>query len=135
MKFSIRQFHDGSKTAQSWKKQLAGCFFFTVLLFACTKDSSVPPPDVPEPPVDSTNEAVKWADMTLYTLRFSAFNSPTYSSRSLGYLGLAMYEAIVPGDSLHRSLNGQLNGLTLPLVETGKAYDWVLSLNAAQDTL
>lgn len=79
--------------------------------------------------------ALKWADMTLYTFRFSSFNSPTYSSRSMGYLGLAMYESIVQGDSSHESMNNQLNGLSLPLAETGKSYQWILSLNAAEDTL
>ncbi|HEX6893493.1 MAG TPA: hypothetical protein VF141_22430, partial [Chryseolinea sp.] len=48
-----------------------------------------------QPPRDLSHEpatvALQWADMTLYTIRFSAFNTPTYSSRSLGYLGLAMY--------------------------------------------
>ena len=73
--------------------------------------------------------------MTLYTLRFSSFNSPTYSSRSLGYLGLALYESIVHGDSIHQSLNGQLDGLSLPLPEAGKSYHWLLSMNAAVDTL
>lgn len=79
--------------------------------------------------------ALKWADMTLYTFRFSAFNSPTYSSRSMGYLGLAMYESIVDGDSSRQSMSHQLNGLSLPLAEPGKAYQWILSMNAAEDTL
>ena len=54
-----------------------------------------PPPDLSH---QSANVALQWANMTLYTIRFSAFNTPTYSSRSLGYLGLGMYESIVPGD-------------------------------------
>ena len=135
MEVSIYKKSSSNYSSRRCNKQLIGIFFFTVLMFACSKDSSVPPPDMPGPPVDSVNVAVKWANMTLYTVRFSSFNSPTYASRSFGYLGLAMYESIVQGDSLHRSLNGQLNGLTLPLAETGKPYDWLLSLNAAQDTL
>jgi len=117
------------------KHHLATFLVLSVLVFACRKDGPVVYHDVPRLSAEPADVAVKWADMTLYTIRFSAFNSPTYSSRSLGYLGLAMYESIVPGDSIYQSMNGQLNGLTLPLAETDKAYDWVLSLNAAQDTL
>ena len=110
-------------------------FVLTVLLASCSKNH----PDLyPEPPsvsIEKADALVKWADMTLYTIRFSAFNTPTYTSRSLGYLGLAMFESIVRGDSTHRSLSGQLNGLNLPLPEAGKSYAWILSLNAAQDTL
>lgn len=111
-------------------------FFLIILLFSCKEDDPAPvyklPPDLADM---SAEAALQWADMTLYTLRFSAFNSPTYSSRSLGYLGLAMYESIVPGATGHRSMNGQLNGLTLPLPADGEPHHWLLSLNAAQNTL
>ncbi|GAB4417601.1 MAG: hypothetical protein OHK0039_28140 [Bacteroidia bacterium] len=77
--------------------------------------------------------AAAWADMALYATRATPANSPTYASRALGYIGLTMYESIVPGYPAYRSLAGQLNGLdTLPQPEPGVAYDWVLSLNAAQ---
>ena len=84
---------------------------------------------------EPANVALQWANMTLYTIRFSAFNTPTYSSRSLGYLGLAMYESIVPGDPVHRSMSGQLSGLILPKAEADSSYQWILSLNAAQHKL
>jgi hypothetical protein len=123
------------KNRTSGQRKLLACVFAViVLLFSCSKDhTTIPqPPPVTGEPVDV---AMQWADMTLYTIRFSAFNSPTYSSRSLGYLGLAMYESIVWGESAYSSLSGQLNGLTLPLPESGKSYNMILSLNAAQDTL
>ena len=113
------------------------CFILLTFTFwSCNDDD--PRTDYIDPPVLSelpADVAVKWADMTLYTIRFSAFNTPTYSSRSLGYMGLAMYESIVQGDANHRSMSGQLNGLILPLPEVDKSYHWILSLNAAQDTL
>ena len=89
----------------------------------------------PELAGESAEVAIQWANMTLYTIRFSAFNSPTYSSRSLGYMGLAMYESIVPGAPSNRSLSGQLSGLQLPLPEEEKTYHWLLALNASQSTL
>jgi PAP2 superfamily len=77
--------------------------------------------------------AVKWTDMNLFIIEKSPSNTPTYASRSLGYLGLTMYECVQAGSGRHISMNGQLKGLpTLPLIETGKKYNWILSLNAGQ---
>jgi hypothetical protein len=121
-------------------RQLSIIAALTITVASCREDDPAPvTPIVYEDPPDirtvSSDVAVEWAEMSLFTLRFSAFNTPTYSSRSLGYLGLAMYESVVGGDPGHKSLSGQLSGLTLPAPESGKAYHWILSLNAAQDTL
>jgi hypothetical protein len=85
--------------------------------------------------VEPADAALRWAGTTLFAIRNSAGNSPTYASRSLGYMGLAMYEAIVWGDSSHVSMGGQLNGLILPKPQAGKAYEWMIVLNAAQQAL
>ncbi|MFN8355553.1 MAG: vanadium-dependent haloperoxidase [Spirosomataceae bacterium] len=80
--------------------------------------------------------ATAWADMTLYITKNTPGNSPTYSSRCLGYIGLTMYESVVHGYSPYQSLAGQLNGLEhLPQPESGKTYNWVLALNAGQATI
>jgi len=77
--------------------------------------------------------ALQWAKMSLFITQYTPANSPTFASRGFGYIGLTMYESIVNGYESHNSLAGQLNGLhNLPKPETGKSYDWVLSLNAAQ---
>lgn len=74
--------------------------------------------------------------MTLYITKNTPSNSPTYSSRCLGYIGLTMYESVVNGYPNYQSLSGQLDGLdSLPKPETSKKYDWKLSLNAAQATI
>lgn len=108
--------------------------YVLIVFFSCNKNNVDKTDPVPLDNLPSA-VAVQWADMTLYTIRFSAFNSPTYTSRSLGYLGLAMYESVVNGDPSHLSMNGQLNGLTLPLPEKNTGYQWELVLNAAEDTL
>lgn len=75
----------------------------------------------------------KWAEMSLYITKNTPANSPTFASRCLGYIGLTMYESIVPGFNQFQSLSGQLNGLqNLPGIESGKEYSWPVSLNAAQ---
>lgn len=87
------------------------------------------------PVVEMTEQeaAIAWTDMTLYITQFTPANSPTYASRSVGYIGLTMYESIVHGFPPYQSLTGQLNGLeSLPVPEDGKEYDWILSMNAAQ---
>lgn len=89
---------------------------------------------VPQPIKDADKGLpARWADATLNTIRATYSNSPTYTSRSLGYIGLTMYESIVHGSPDHKSMAGQLNGLTtLPLPESGVDYHWILSLNAGQ---
>lgn len=80
--------------------------------------------------------ALEWANMTLFITRYTPSNSPTFASRAFGYIGLALYEAIVPGFSEYTSMNGQLNGLDqLPIVDDLKEYNWVLALNAGQSEI
>ena len=130
---------DNSSTYQQRGPDAVRKLIWLLLIMAmssCKRDEPLhnydAPPSLFEEP---TEVSLQWADMTLYTIRFSAFNTPTYASRSLGYMGLAMYESIVQGDQSHTSMSGQLTGLTLPLKEPGKTYHWLLSLNVAQDTL
>ena len=77
--------------------------------------------------------ATKWADMTLQAVYRLPGNTPTYCSRALGYLGLTMYESVVQGSTTHQSVAKQLNNpAILPQIESGKRYNWQLSLNAGQ---
>ncbi len=58
---------------------------------SCKKDDD--PIVKQEPPIHVTepiDAVVYWVNLSLYTIRFSAFNTPAYSSRALGYIGLAM---------------------------------------------
>lgn len=58
--------------------------------------------------------------------------SPPEAARAYGYLGVALYEAVVKGLPAQRSLAGQLNGWQgAPGFELGKAYDWPLVANGA----
>jgi hypothetical protein len=106
--------------------QIFSCAFVCVLLLGCTKKQVLTEQDL----------TTKWAEMTLFITKNTPANSPTYSSRCLGYIGLTMYESIVNSDSTYQTLSGQLDGLdSLPKPEKGKKYDWQLSLNAAQATI
>ncbi len=101
-------------------------FAFFMLLLSCKQNQ----------PLSDQELTTKWADMTLYITKNTPANSPTYSSRCLGYIGLTMYESIVNSYPNYQSLSGQLNGLdSLPKPETGKKYNWKLCLNSAQATI
>lgn len=82
----------------------------------------------------SENEVVSsWAKMTLYLTQYTPANSPTYASRAIGYIGLTMYESVVPGYSEYQSVQSQLNGMPeLPNPENGLEYNWKASFNAGQ---
>lgn len=80
--------------------------------------------------------ATKWAELQLGLTKTTAGFTPPVASRAFGYAGLTMYEAAVPGITDHKSMAGQLQELTsLPQVETGKTYNWAVSVNAAQATI
>lgn len=102
-----------------------GLFFLLCLYFNSCKTSL--------PSYTEEEVAHQWADMTLYITKHTPSNTPTFSSRCLGYIGLTMYESIVQGYPQYQSLAGQLNGLdSLPLAEKNKGYQWILSLNASE---
>jgi PAP2 superfamily len=110
-------------------KQNIGTYLFAIICFIsweCTtdKESHV---------LYTHNVATRWADMALQIAERTPSNTPTYASRGFGYIGITMYESVVHGSPTHRSMAGQLNGLSsLPQPENGKTYQWELSLNAAQ---
>jgi hypothetical protein len=89
--------------------------------------------DSDEYPVKISNAATIWADLTLETIKKTPPNSPTFTSRNLGYIGLTMYESVVNGTLENKSLSWQLQDLeALPLSEIAEEYNWTISLNAGQ---
>lgn len=97
-----------------------------IFMGACTSSP-------PAQPLADHEIAAGWAEMALFITKNTPANSPTYASRCFGYIGLTMYESIVPGYPSYNSLAGQLNGLEkLPQPDPNTAYDWQLSLNAGQ---
>jgi hypothetical protein len=111
------------------KKPLLALLLFSSIVFSCS-DKDIVEPKTHRLPYEI---ATAWADVTLKIIKTTSFNTPTFSSRNLGYLGLTMYESVVHGSPVHKSLVVQLNELTsLPIPEAGKQYTWELALNAGQ---
>lgn len=56
---------------------------------------------------------------------------PPISARALSYLGLAVYESVVPGMEKHQSIASKINGLNLPKINSDKTYHWGIVANTA----
>jgi hypothetical protein len=122
------------------KRPLKFLFIASAALFidACkVKETEVMPT---EPPVDtspankfSSDIASNWVVLQQKLTKTTAGYTPPVAARAYGYGGLVMYEAAVGGLPNNQSLAGQLTNLTtLPKPETGKEYNWALSVNAAE---
>ncbi|MET4073455.1 vanadium-dependent haloperoxidase [Hymenobacter sp. UYCo722] len=105
-----------------------------LLLGACHSTSD-PSPSLDPSPATSTyraDVAVGWLALQLRLTRLTPVTPANTFARPFGYTGIAGYEAAVPGMANHRSLAGQLNGLTgLPTADKTLVYSWALSANAA----
>jgi hypothetical protein len=76
--------------------------------------------------------ATGWFELSLELVQVTKGFSPPVASRAFGYMGVTLYEAVVPGMEDYQSLVGQLNGLTaLPQIETNQTYDWSVVANSA----
>lgn len=120
-------------------KKMNKLFIYSLLLssflLSCHKDNVIEiTPDPPvAPPVEqkiSPEVALRWSQISLNVIKNAPDNSPTYTSRSLGYIGLTMYESVVAGSIIYQSIAPQLNGLG-KLPEANK-LDWEVALSAGQ---
>ena len=103
--------------------------FLSFTLYQCKQAPQIQP-------ITEQEVATKWAEMALHVAKYTKANSPTYASRCFGYIGLTMYESIVPGYEAYNSMAGQLNGFqNLPKPQKEQTYNWALSLNIAQATI
>ena len=101
-----------------------------ILLSNCTKETI----EYTQLPIAlKDNNITNWVNMTLYIVKNTPNNTPTYSSRGFAYIGLTMYETVVYGNPTYNSMNGILNGLNnLPKPDLTQKYNWEISLNAGQ---
>jgi hypothetical protein len=108
-------------------KKLSFLILFSVLVSSCDLFNRDVDPVKIEPEI-SSELTLEWADLCLKIIKKSPDNSPTYASRSLGYLGLTMYETVVAGSAIYQSIGSELNGLgNIPFE---KDLDWEVSQSA-----
>ncbi|HOY17332.1 MAG TPA: phosphatase PAP2 family protein [Haliscomenobacter sp.] len=114
-------------------KTLAFSAVLGALVFSCEKDD---PSDIDtdlqgDPLKESFELAKTWNDVQLGVERFTPGYRPPIAARTLGYTGLAAYEAIVNGMSdKYNSFDGYFKGLDIPEPNSGEEYHWPTVLNA-----
>jgi len=80
----------------------------------------------------SANVATEWFALALQLTQQTPGFSPPVAARALAYLGLALYESVVPGMPQHISLAGQLGELSsLPWAQPDEALHWPTVANAS----
>lgn len=80
---------------------------------------------------ESPEVATKWMQLARVLVKTEGKNPPQ-ASRIYAYLGVTMYEAMLPAMQENRSLAGQVNGLVnMPSFQKKKDYDGVTSINEA----
>ena len=80
--------------------------------------------------------ATEWFQLALLLTQQTPGFSPPVASRALAYLGLALYESVLPGMPKNLSLAGQLNELSsLPWAQPDEPLHWPTVANAALATM
>jgi len=83
----------------------------------------------------SAKVPLEWNKLLLDIDRYSPGYRPPAAARMMAYMGLAAYEAAVPGMPNNNSMSTHFTGLSVPTVEPGKEYNWPLAVNAAYATM
>jgi hypothetical protein len=84
----------------------------------------------------SAGVATEWFQLGLLITQQTPGFSPPVAARALGYLGLTLYESVVPGMPQNISLGGQLNELeSLPWAQPDEVLHWPSVANAAMATM
>jgi hypothetical protein len=82
----------------------------------------------------SAEVPVAWFDLAYAAVRDERL-SPPEAGRVFGYLGVGLYEALVPGMPGYQSLAGQLNDLTVLPTPADRAYHWPTVANSVLATV
>lgn len=84
----------------------------------------------------SSGVVYDWYFLALQLIQQTPGFSPPVASRALGYMGLTLYEAVVPGMPGYQSLAGQLNELSsLPWAQPDEPLHWPTVANASLATM
>jgi len=111
-------------------------FVLTIFIFivSCQKNNE----DQKERISTRAEVAHAWIDQTLKLVKDSPGFSPPVTARTLGYLGIAMYEAGRFSNEGSLTLAGQIQGLTstmIPQPIIGETYNWNIVVNNAASVL
>lgn len=108
-----------------------------MLMFSCTPDPQIPVNnDVDYSHLQLNGDvALEWYKLFPELERFTPGYRVVISGRSLGYITLTAYEAVIPGYSdTYASIARQFPGLNIPKHDSKLEYDWEIVLNSALET-
>ncbi len=103
--------------------------FLWILASCQSKKDDVTPVTTPTAATTDASVALQWMDLFLTVERYAPGYRPPVAARTLGYIGLAAYETVVPGSIDYKSVAYKFAGLTVPKVEDGKSYRWDVAVN------
>jgi hypothetical protein len=111
-----------------------GVLLFSILFMtACRPDQPI---DIVRNASQFDKEAAfEYQKLLLDISRYTPAARAVIQARALGYIGLAGYEAAVPGMPKYNSLENHFPALRLPHVEVGKPYHWGMSVHTAYSTI
>ena len=108
-------------------------FFLTIV--SCKKDDTINnETTATSKNTDSYDASVahQWMDMCRELTKVAPGFTPPVASRAFGYVGLTMYETVVPGMSQYQSLKNQLSQkFEVGTPDATQEYNWAIALNAA----
>ena len=111
---------------------------FVFLLASCHPDNENPNPYniyTKDARYYDNSVALQWNNLLLDISRYAPGFRPPVQARALGYIGLAVYESVVPGMPRYNSLGSQFNGLNLPQAQPAALYNWPTCAGAAYSTI
>lgn len=115
---------------------LAMAASFATLQSPVTLAQSTPAPVAKPAKAYSSGVVYDWFFLALQLIQQTPGFSPPVASRALGYMGLTLYESVVPGMPGYQSLAGQLNELSsLPWAQPDEPLHWPTVANAAMATM
>lgn len=108
------------------------CIFLLIFTFSCTQENKQGSDDNAFKKVSEYDYKVShdWNEVFLQVEKNSAGYRPGPAPRAVAYLGLAAYEAVVPGMPDFNSFEGYWNGFTVPDADLSHEYCWPLVVNA-----
>lgn len=117
-------------------KPLLYSMFAGVLLFSCSRsedDDLIQQKDTFE--IDS-EIVIDWYELYLELERYTPGYRPPVSARTLGYIGIAGYEALLPSvENEYISILSQMSDVRLPELAPDAIYEWEVVLNAMYERL
>jgi membrane-associated phospholipid phosphatase len=114
-------------------------FFCAFMLLSIFFIASCRPEQVTEIARDTKqynmDAALDWQKLMLDISRYTPGARAAIQARALGYIGLAGYEAAVPGMSKYSSLAAHFPALKLPRADANQSYHWGMCVHSAYSTI